>query len=151
MIGSPRETVKRARQLRSEMSVPERLLWRQLRARPGGFKFRRQHPAGVYVLDFYCARISLAVEVDGWARDSAETIARDRRRSAFLQSQGIATTRIPAKAVLEDVEAVVVRLVEICEARKADLLNRRGCPSTSFAGTPPRSGEARTPRPLYPA
>lgn len=124
MIRSPRETVNRARQLRSEMSVPERLLWQQLRKRPGGFKFRRQHPAGVYVLDFYCAQLRLAVEVDGWAHDSAETIARDRNRSAFLQSQGIATTRIPAKAVLDDVEAVVIRLLEICNARATNLLSR---------------------------
>lgn len=124
MITGPRETVKRARQLRSEMSVPERLLWQQLRMRSGGFKFRRQHPAGVYVLDFYCARLRLAVEVDGWAHDSAGTIAKDRTRSAFLLSQGIATTRIPAKLILDDVEAVVVRLGEICDARAKNLLSR---------------------------
>jgi very-short-patch-repair endonuclease len=150
MIKGPRETVKRARRLRSQMSVPERLLWQQLRARPGGFKFRRQHPAGVYVLDFYCARLRLAVEVDGWAHDSAETIAKDRNRSAFLRSQGIATTRIPAKAVLGNVEAVVLRLTEICVARAADLSILRRCPSTSFAGPPPRSGEARIPPPQRP-
>ncbi|MFW2350361.1 DUF559 domain-containing protein [Qipengyuania sp.] len=63
------------------------------------------------MLDFYCAQLRLAVEVDGWAHDSAETIAKDRNRSAFLRSQGIATTQIPAKAVLENIEAVVVRLV----------------------------------------
>ncbi|WP_421991626.1 endonuclease domain-containing protein [Qipengyuania sp.] len=102
--------------------MPERLLWQHLRARPGGFKFRRQHPAGLYVLDFYCARLRLAVEVDGWAHDSVETIARDRNRSAFLRSQGIATTRIPARAVLTDVEAVITRLTEICSTRAADLL-----------------------------
>ena len=124
MIRSPSETVKRARKLRSEMSVPERLLWQQLRKRPAAFKFRRQHPAGIYVLDFYCARLRLAVEVDGWAHDSATTIARDRNRSAFLQSQGIATTRIPARAVLDDVEAVVIRLIEICNARATNLPSR---------------------------
>ncbi|MBO6526182.1 endonuclease domain-containing protein [Erythrobacter sp.] len=124
MITGPRETIKRARQLRSEMSVPERLLWQHLRERPGGFKFRRQHPAGIYVLDFYCARLRLAVEVDGWAHDSVKTIARDRQRSAFLRSQGIATTRIPAKAVLDSVEAVMVRLTDICEARADGLLSR---------------------------
>ncbi|MBX7499854.1 endonuclease domain-containing protein [Qipengyuania sp. YG27] len=121
MIRGSRETVKQARRLRSEMSAPERILWQQLRMRSGGFKFRRQHPAGVYVLDFYCARRRLAVEVDGWAHDSAERIAKDRNRSAFLRPQRIATTRIPAKAVLEDVEAVVLRLTEICAARAADL------------------------------
>ena len=55
MITGPVRSVKLARKLRSEMSLPEVLLWRQLRLRPVGLKFRRQHPAGPYVLDFYCA------------------------------------------------------------------------------------------------
>src|SRR3546814_1137890 len=45
VITGPRDTLKRARKLRSEMSLPERMLWRLLRGRPDGFKFRRQHPA----------------------------------------------------------------------------------------------------------
>ena len=121
MINGPKDTVIRARKLRSEMSKPERVLWQHLRTRPGGYKFRRQHPAGVYVLDFYCAALRLAVEVDGWAHDSPEIIDRDQRRSEFLRSQGIATTRIPAKAILEDVEAVLVRLLAICAERHAGL------------------------------
>lgn len=123
MINGPRETVRRARKLRSEMSKPERVLWSHLRSRPDGLKFRRQHPAGPYVIDFYCASLRLAIEVDGWAHDSPETIARDRRRSEFLRSQGIATTRIPAKAVLEDIEAVLIRLRQICAERQVALAN----------------------------
>ncbi|MBX7481126.1 endonuclease domain-containing protein [Qipengyuania qiaonensis] len=141
MITGPRDTIKRARKLRSEMSVPERLLWRHLRERPGGFKFRRQHPAGVYVLDFYCAAIRLAIEIDGWAHDSAERISRDRAKSEFLRSQGVATTRIPAKLVLEDVEVVIVRLLEICDGRMADFRSRQTCPSTtSWSPSPYRGG-----------
>ena len=124
MIKGPRDTIKRARKLRSEMSMPERVLWQHLRERPGGFKFRRQHPAGPYVLDFYCAAIRLAVEIDGWARDSPERINRDRAKSAFLRSQDVATTRIPAKLVLEDVEVVIMRLIEICEERMANARSR---------------------------
>ena len=70
MITGTKATVKLARKLRSEMSLPEVLLWRELRLRPGGYKFRRQHPAGPYVLDFYCAALGLAIEVDGMAHDS---------------------------------------------------------------------------------
>ena len=121
MITGPRDTVKRARQLRSEMSVPERILWRHLRGRPRGLKFRRQHPAGAYIIDFYCARLRLAIEGDGWAHDSAETIKRDQAKSAFLRSQGIATTRIPAAAVMDDIEATITRLLDICDARASDL------------------------------
>ena len=116
MITGPRDTVKRARKLRSELTLPEAKLWAELRKRPGGFKFRLQHSAGDYVLDFYCAKARLAIEVDGFAHDGARA-ARDARRSAWLRSQKVATTRIPARLILDDVEPVVVRIVEICGGR----------------------------------
>ena len=49
------DTIVRARELRRSMTLPEGLLWIELRKRPGGHKFRRQHPLGPYILDFYCA------------------------------------------------------------------------------------------------
>ena len=52
--------VAKARQLRRQMSLPEALLWRLLRRAPDGIAFRRQHPIGPYVLDFYCAARKLA-------------------------------------------------------------------------------------------
>ena len=133
MITGPRETLKRARKLRSEMTLPEGLLWRELRQRPAGLKFRRQHPAGIYVLDFYCAAARLAIEVDGRAHDNPEVAKRDAARSHFLRSQGIATLRVPATVVLKDMSSAVARIVEVCRAR-APLHH----PSD---GPPPRSGE----------
>ncbi|WP_338447389.1 endonuclease domain-containing protein [Pelagerythrobacter marensis] len=138
MITGPRDTIRKARKLRSEMSLPEALLWRELRKRPGGFKFRRQHSAGDYILDFYCAKIRLAIEVDGWTHDNEISARKDARRSAFLRSQGIATTRIPAKLVLEDIEPVVRRIVEICSQRTEKPMVPLHQPA---AGPPPRSGE----------
>ena len=64
LAGTP-TTVKRARRLRRDMSVPEVMLWVRLRLRPGGYKFRRQHPAGPYILDFFCNDARMAIEVDG--------------------------------------------------------------------------------------
>jgi very-short-patch-repair endonuclease len=133
MITGPRDTLKRARKLRSEMTLPEGLLWRELRRRPGGLKFRRQHPAGIYVLDFYCAVARLAIEVDGWAHDTGEVAGRDAARSRFLRSQGVATLRVPAKAVLHDMPLAVARIVEVCLARVP--LHRPA------DGPPPRPGE----------
>ena len=142
MITGPRDTLKRARKLRSEMTLPEGLLWRELRKRPGGFKFRRQHPAGVYVLDFFCARARLAIEVDGLAHDNATVIKRDGRRSEWLRSQHIVTTRVPASAILEDVEPVVGRIVEICRVRLERLDVQRPVPLHHPAdGPPPPMGE----------
>jgi hypothetical protein len=67
---APTLTFKQARKLRRDMSLPEVILWEHLR-RGGlsGMHFRRQHPAGPYVLDFYCAASRLAIEVDGAAHD----------------------------------------------------------------------------------
>ena len=147
MITGPTTTVKLARKLRAEMSLPEVLLWRELRKRPGGFKFRRQHPAGAYVLDFYCAAASLAIEIDGMAHDGIEPAKRDARRSAYLRSQHVATLRIPAMAVLEDLEAAVVRIVEVCAERieRLRLIKVSASPGVPLHhpadGPPPRAGE----------
>jgi very-short-patch-repair endonuclease len=138
MINGPCDIVKRARELRSEMSLPEMMLWREMRKRPGGHKFRRQHPAGDYVLDFYCAKARINIEVDGWVHDNAAAAERDRTRSRFLRSQGIATTRIPAQRVLEDLESVVRRIVVICDERIEQLRVPLHQP---VAGPPPRAGE----------
>ena len=142
MISGPRHTLKLARKLRSEMSPPEVALWRELRQRPGGYKFRRQHPAGSYVLDFYCASLQLAIEVDGWVHDNAETAAKDASRSEYLRSQGVATLRIPAVAVRDDLEAVVLRIVAVGRERELRLSDRRNLPlHQTSSGPPPRDGE----------
>lgn len=142
MIRGPKDTVKLARKLRVEMTPPEIAMWQALRTRPGGHKFRRQHPAGIYVLDFFCTKARLAIEVDGKAHDSASVIAKDAARSRFLREQGIATTRIPAKVVLEDIEAVVRRLVQICDER----IESMTCSPLHHpaGGPPPLVGEDRS-------
>lgn len=121
MISGPAVTIQRARKLRQEMTLPEVKLWTVLRTRPGGFKFRRQHPAGYFVLDFYCAAARLAIEVDGWAHDTGGVAKRDEARAAALKAQQIATLRVPAKVVLEDCELAVARIVEVCAQRSAKL------------------------------
>lgn len=142
MITGPPDTIRRARKLRSELSLPERVLVKELRKRPGGHKFRPQHGAGDYVLDFFCAKARLDIEIDGFAHDGKQAEKRDKRRSHYLRSQGIATTRIPAAKVLNELEGVVLRIVEICNAPVAELAAKRGVPLHHRPdGPPPRSGE----------
>jgi very-short-patch-repair endonuclease len=70
---APKRIVQRARRLRRKLSVPEARLWSLLRKRFTGQPiFRRQHPIGPFVLDFYCAKAKLAVEIDGIARNMAD-------------------------------------------------------------------------------
>ena len=124
------------------MTLPEVLLWRELRKRPADFKFRRQHPAGNFILDFYCAAASLAIEVDGFAHDSMRAADRDAARSHFLRSQGVATLRVPAKVVLENVNVAIVRIVEVCRERLQRKQEVRPVPLHHPAdGPPPPEGE----------
>lgn len=111
MLSGPERTKANARRLRKEMSLPEVLLWQALRKRPDGAKFRRQHPAGIYVLDFYCDEVRLAVEVDGEAHGRGDRPARDDARDAWLGTQGVTVMRVPAVDVLRDMDAVIRGIV----------------------------------------
>jgi len=107
MDGS-RVTKDRAKALRRSMSLPEVLLWKALEAGAlDRLRFRKQHPLGPYVLDFYCDAAKLAVEVDGAGHGFGDRPQRDDRRDAWLSSQGIATLRLPASLILRDVDAAV--------------------------------------------
>ena len=107
-------TIVRARALRRAMTLPEGTLWQVLRTRPRGLKFRRQHPMGPFVLDFYCPAVKLAIEVDGAAHDMGDNPERDARRDAWLKEQGLRTLRVTAADVLGDLEAVVRMIVAEC-------------------------------------
>ncbi|WP_299173381.1 endonuclease domain-containing protein [uncultured Brevundimonas sp.] len=99
-------SVSRARILRRALTPPEARLWVHLRRRAlGGLKFRRQHPAGVYVLDFYCAEARLAIEVDGDCH--AGRGEHDARRTRWLETQGMAVVRFPAEEVRVNLDAVL--------------------------------------------
>ncbi|MFA9200010.1 MAG: endonuclease domain-containing protein [Cypionkella sp.] len=123
----------RARQLRREMTVSERLLWQRLRQRPQGYKFRRQHPIGPYITDFCCLSERFVVEVDGSAHDAIDRAKFDERRIGFLTENGFRVLRVAASRVLANADDVAEAIV----ARVASPLHRPA------AGPPPRPGEVR--------
>nr|WP_082132816.1 endonuclease domain-containing protein [Pelagerythrobacter marensis] len=115
------------------MSLPEVLLWQQLRGKPDGVKFRKQHPVGDFVLDFYCATRRIAIEIDGIAHDMGDRPARDISRDRWLNEQGIGVLRIPASEVLDDAIGTAEAIIAYCTDR----------PPPSAAGaaaTSPRGG-----------
>ena len=126
MLTAPGTTVRRARKLRRDLSLPEVLLWQQLTLRPGGLKFRKQHPAGFYVLDFFCAEAKLAIEIDGEAHERGDQPRFDAKRDAQLRTHGIETLRIPAVEVLKNIERVEGHIVEAARARLPLHYNRCG-------------------------
>ena len=111
-LTGPPSTIRNAKRLRQEMSLPEILLWRELRGRPDGLKFRKQHPAGPYVLDFYCDAMRLAVEIDSESHGFGDRPDRDAERDAWLALRNVRTLRVRAGDVLNDIEAVV-RLITL--------------------------------------
>ncbi|NNC72496.1 MAG: endonuclease domain-containing protein [Sphingomonadaceae bacterium] len=113
-LNAPRKTVRRARKLRREMSLPEVLLWRVLKTRPGGFKFRRQHPNDLIVCDFACMSARLIIEIDGESHDMGDQPERDEKRDAWLVRNGYRTLRISAREVLKNMDGVVESIVAKC-------------------------------------
>ncbi|WP_294072023.1 endonuclease domain-containing protein [Sphingomonas sp.] len=99
------------------MSPSEIRLWRVLRLRPDGLKFRKQHPLGSFVLDFYCPAAALAIEVDGVAHDFESVAKRDERRDAWVSGRGIAILRVAAEDVRNNLEEVVTQIVARCLSR----------------------------------
>jgi very-short-patch-repair endonuclease len=105
-----------AREMRGRMTDAEALLWQFLRNRRiAGAKFRRQHPVGRYILDFYCDEKKLGIELDGGQH--AEAVDYDARRDAWLNMQGIRVLRFWNNQVLTETEAVM-------EAIYSELLSR---------------------------
>jgi type I restriction-modification system DNA methylase subunit/very-short-patch-repair endonuclease len=104
---------KKARGLRQEQTPAEGLLWALLRNRQlGGAKFRRQHQYGDYICDFYCNDAKLVVECDGDVHNSKEQQAKDKKRDAYLRSQGLTVLRFKNERILKDTESVLQAIAQ---------------------------------------
>ncbi|HEY3304491.1 MAG TPA: DUF559 domain-containing protein [Candidatus Binatia bacterium] len=100
-----------ARRLRRDQTETERRLWARLRARQlRGAKFRRQHPIGRFIADFCCLEYGLVIELDGGQHAMRAEV--DQRRSAFLGRRGFRVLRFWDNQVLEDIDAVLEKIVE---------------------------------------
>ena len=96
---------KLQRTLRNNMTDAEQRLWRHLRrGQMGGFKFRRQHPFGDYILDFVCLEANLVIELDGGQHVSRRE--KDRYRTLFLERPGFQVLRFWNHEVLHELECV---------------------------------------------
>ena len=105
--------VNKARELRRSPSPPESLLWQQLRRRPHGLKFRRQHPFGPFIADFYCPAVKLVVEVDGDSHDMGGRPMQDARRDEWLREHGLRFVRFAAADVMRDVGSAVTAIMKV--------------------------------------
>ena len=132
--GEPRTPPAREVRLRRPLSPPESVLWSRLRAhRLAGLKFRRQHPLGPYVADFYCVAARLVIEVDGASHE--HTIERDRCRDEWMRSQGLEVIRVSASSVSQSVSGVLRFILDAAERRiEADAQAGRDRPPDADGG-----------------
>lgn len=105
--------LRRAREMRREMTAPERRLWSALRGAALGAKARRQVPLGPFIADFYIPAARLAVEVDGMTHDDP---AADARRDAWLAARGVRVLRVRNEDVMRNLEGVRDRIAALIPA-----------------------------------
>src|SRR5665213_418444 len=113
----------RARRLRRDSTDVEMKLWQKLRNRQLGADFRRQHPAGSFILDFYCPSLNLAIELDGGQHAEAR---RDRARDAWLNERGVTTLRFWNTDVTENTSGVLETIAaKVSELQSSELTPTR--------------------------
>jgi very-short-patch-repair endonuclease len=122
---------QKARGLRQDSTVVERRLWYRLRrGQIDGHRFRRQHPAGPYVLDFYCPELRLAIELDGGQHNFAAGIGRDQRRDSWLVARGVVVLRFWNSDVIENMTGVL----ETIAIAASDIAAREVTRTTRWGG-----------------
>lgn len=102
------ELKQHARQLRTNMTDAERLLWAKVRMKQmKGYQFYRQKPVGEYIVDFYCPKAKLVIEVDGGQHLYDEEIKNDRTRDEYMRNLGLKVLRFSNTNVMNNIEGVV--------------------------------------------
>jgi very-short-patch-repair endonuclease len=114
--------IKAARRLRKTMTKPEIWLWGGLKSQhKSGPVFRRQHAIGPYILDFYCVKAKLAIEIDGELHTRDRQREKDEIRDAYLAAIGIMTHRVIARDLLMSPDETITGIIDVTAARMAEL------------------------------
>lgn len=114
--GAKPVTRLRAKSLRKKMTDAELIVWEHVRNRKIGFKFRRQHPIGKYIVDFYCHELKLVIEVDGEIHNFPEQKEWDDARTENMHLKEITVIRFTNDEVLNNITKVITEIVCICKA-----------------------------------
>jgi very-short-patch-repair endonuclease len=105
-----KEKLQRAKELRSDMTPAEKILWEELRANKLGVHFRRQQIIAGFIVDFYCHKAALVIEVDGDIHDLQQD--EDARREMVLSEMGLRVVRFRNNEVLRRLPVVVRKIKE---------------------------------------
>jgi very-short-patch-repair endonuclease len=119
--------------MRQPQTPAEATLWRILRNQKLGFKFRRQHPIYRFIIDFYCAKAKLLIEIDGESHLERGQVEYDKARTEYLEELGYQVIRFTNDDVRYNMNVVVNEILRTIENRKPELKNRK---NTKFAPHP---------------
>ena len=92
------------------MTDAEKVLWFHLKQNFEGFKFRRRHPLGIYIADFYCHKVKLVIELDGNVHDNADVKINDEIRQKSIEEGGIRIIRFKNEEIFKELEMVLQRI-----------------------------------------
>jgi len=139
-----RTTIKtlRARNLRRAYTEVEMRLWQKLRNRQLGVDFRRQHPAGAFILDFYAPAVRLAIELDGGQHAQQKLATCDEKRSRWLTDRGVTVLRFWNSEVIQNLTGVL----DVVAAKIAELRASGMTPTRRWRADLPLSGGGNEPR-----
>ena len=111
--------INQARALRKNQTTAEKIIWQKLRSRQlAGFKFRRQHNIGRFIVDFYCDEIKLIIEIDGDVHAYKQREKYDKERQKILESKGFKIARYTNYEVFNNLNGVLEDILRKCEELK---------------------------------
>jgi len=111
------EKLKR-KMLRENLSQAEVLLWSKLKGKGlNNYKFRRQYSVGKFVIDFYCPKSKMAIEIDGDSHFVEGAKERDRERQTIIETFGITFLRFTNREIYENIDGVLDKIVEHIKIR----------------------------------
>jgi cyclase len=105
----------KARELRNKLTPAEQVFWLRLKEQFPEYKFRRQHPISIYIVDFYCHKLKLVIEIDGSVHDSEEAKLNDEKRQNDLENLNLTVIRFTNNQVKNEIELVIEKIFSTIE------------------------------------
>ena len=106
--GAKPNIFEKAKSLRNNMTIAEKIFWKELNANKiKGYRFKAQHPVNRYIVDFYCHKAKLVIEIDGNIHDNEEVKERDDGRTYEIENYGLKVIRFTNNQVLNNIEEVI--------------------------------------------
>ena len=122
--GASYSVFEKAKYLRENMTQAEKILWERLKNKQIlGLRFKPQHPINQFIVDFYCHRIRIVIELDGEIHDKKEIKEYDINREWEIENYNIEILRFKNYQILEEIEQVLNKINIVCKKKLSDIIN----------------------------